>query len=131
MKKTLLVVDDEPAICLILEHYFSADYHVVLTANGQEALTWLSGAPRLDAVIADYEMPLMDGLAFVKHLRANPRYQDVPLLMLSGHLDSNHKIQCLRHGADDYLVKPFNPEELHLRLQNLLRRRRTTESTAS
>lgn len=121
-KKTLLIVDDEPAIRLILEHYFANDYEVVLTANGQEALNWLRAGNNTDAIVADYEMPLLNGLDFIRALRAWPAYESVPLLMLSGTDETSKKIQCLRAGADDYLVKPFNPEELEIRLQKVLSR---------
>lgn len=121
-KKTLLIVDDEPAIRLILEHYFASDYEVVLTANGEEALNWLRSGNNTDAIVADYEMPLLNGLDFIRALRAWPAYESVPLLMLSGTDETSKKIQCLRAGADDYLVKPFNPEELEIRLQKVLSR---------
>ncbi len=122
MKKKLLVVDDEPAICLILEHYFRQDFQVVLKANGQEAMQWLAQGHCPDAIVADYNMPVMDGPAFIRQVRASERHRDVGLIMLSGKESTASKIECLRLGADDYLVKPFNPEELSLRIQNLLSR---------
>lgn len=121
-KKTLLIVDDAPAIRLILEHYFASDYEVVLLANGQEALDWLRAGHNADAIVADYEMPLLNGLDFIRELRAWPAYESVPLLILSSTDDTSKKILCLRAGADDYLIKPFNPEELEIRLQKALSR---------
>ena len=122
LKKTLLIIDDEPAIRLILEHYFASEYEVVLTANGQEAMDWLHQGNYADAIVADYEMPLMNGLDFIRELRAQPSYESVPLLMLSGTDETSKKILCLKAGADDYLVKPFNPEELEIRIQKVLGR---------
>jgi len=122
LKKTLLIIDDEPAIRLILEHYFASEYDVVLTANGQEALDWLHQGHAADAIVADYEMPRLNGLDFIRALRALPAYESVPLLMLSGTDETSKKIGCLRAGADDYLVKPFNPEELEIRIQKVLAR---------
>jgi DNA-binding response OmpR family regulator len=106
LKKTLLIVDDEPAIRLILEHYFASEYEVVLTANGQEALDWLHQGNYADAIVADYEMPVLNGLDFIRELRALSAHETVPL----------------KAGADDYLVKPFNPEELEIRIQKVLGR---------
>jgi DNA-binding response OmpR family regulator len=120
MKKTLLVVDDEPSIRLILEHYFTSDFDVVLKSNGLEAMQWLENGNTADAIIADYAMPVMDGLDFIKRLRATPSYHSTPLLMLSGKDETSNKIKCLKQGADDYVVKPFNPEELDLRVRKLL-----------
>lgn len=122
LKKTLLIVDDEPAIQLILEHYFADDFNVVLTSNGQEALDWLQAGHEADAIVADYEMPRLNGLEFIRALRALPAHEAVPLLMLSATDESSKKIVCLRAGADDYLVKPFNPEELEIRIQKMLGR---------
>lgn len=122
-KKRLLVIDDEPAIRLILEHYFGQEYEVVLTGNGREAMTWLrQGLPAVDAIVADYEMPLMNGLDFIRELRTVPAYENTPLLMLSGTDETSKKILCLRQGADDYLVKPFNPEELEIRIKKVMSR---------
>ncbi|QKG57432.1 response regulator [Hymenobacter sp. BRD128] len=122
LKKTLLIIDDEPAIRLILEHYFASEYEVVLTSNGQEAMDWLRQGNYADAIVADYEMPVMNGLAFIRALRALPTNESVPLLMLSGTDETSKKIACLKAGADDYLVKPFNPEELEIRIQKVLGR---------
>ncbi|GAB2778670.1 DNA-binding response OmpR family regulator [Hymenobacter luteus] len=121
-KKQLLIIDDEPSIRLILEHYFSTEYDVVVTSNGQEALNWLQKGHQADAIVADYEMPQMDGLEFLKRLRAHASHAATPLLMLSVADESSKKIQCLRQGADDYIVKPFNPEELEIRIKNVLNR---------
>ncbi len=122
MKKKLLIVDDEPSIGLILEHYFSKEYLVELKSNGQEAMNWLQEGHHIDAIVADFEMPLMNGLDFIKKLRSSTRFSDIPLIMLSGKDETSNKINCLRHGADDYMVKPFNPEELDVRIKNVLRR---------
>lgn len=122
MKKTLLVVDDEPTIQLILRRYFEAEYLVVAQPNGQAAMQWLDDGNDVDAIVADYEMPVMNGPAFIKRLRTSALHRHVPLIMLSGKEESSSKIQCLRYGADDYMVKPFNPEELDLRLKNMMRK---------
>jgi DNA-binding response OmpR family regulator len=122
MKKTLLVVDDEPSICLILEHYLGANFQVFVKNNGREALDWLQAGNTVDAIIADYSMPLMDGLEFVGRIRSSGAYQGIPLIMLSGKDETKEKIKCLKAGADDYLIKPFNPEELEVRIQSIFRR---------
>ena len=120
MKKTLLIVDDEPSICLILEYYFEPSFNVVVYSNGLEAITWLKQHQYPDAIVADYAMPVMDGLDFIAQVRAMPAHAHTPLLILSGRDDTSHKIKCLKQGADDYIVKPFNPEELDLRINKLL-----------
>lgn len=120
MKKTLLIVDDEPAIRLILKQYLSAEFNIILKADGREALQWLEEGHHADAVVADYHMPQLDGLAFVRELRRQSRFQQLLVFILSANELSSTRIECLRLGADDYLVKPFNLEELKLRLYNRL-----------
>jgi DNA-binding response OmpR family regulator len=124
MKKKLLIVDDEPAIRLILRQYFSTEFEVVLKSNGLEALQWLEKGNRADAIIADYQMPLMDGPAFIQEVRSRSAHCDSVLFILSASEHSSSKIRCLKLGADDYLVKPFSLEELGLRLKNMLARLR-------
>jgi DNA-binding response OmpR family regulator len=120
MHKTLLIVDDEPSIRLILEHYFHAEFKIILKSNGLEAMEWLELGYMPDAIVADYAMPVMNGLDFIKKVRAHPSHKHTPLVMLSGKDETSHKILCLKQGADDYVVKPFNPEELDLRVKKLL-----------
>ena len=122
MKKTLLVIDDEPAIQLILEHFFSCEYEVILMANGSDAMTWLRQGHGVDVIVADYEMPVMNGLDFVRELRASMAHEHTPLLMLSGTDETSKKILCLKQGADDYMIKPFNPEELEIRIKKIMGR---------
>lgn len=120
MHKTLLIVDDEPSIRLILEHYFHSEFKIILKSNGLEAMEWLELGYMPDAIVADYSMPVMDGLDFIKNVRSHPSHKYTPLVMLSGKDETNHKIKCLKQGADDYVIKPFNPEELSLRVKKLL-----------
>ncbi|SEU04410.1 response regulator transcription factor [Hymenobacter actinosclerus] len=122
MKKVLLIVDDEPAMRLILEHYFGTDYQVVTKANGPEAVQWLESGNCPAAIVADYSMPVMNGARFIQRIRADKVCHSVPLIILSGKDSSSTRIECLKMGADDYQIKPFSPEELALRLQNLLNR---------
>ncbi|MFT2008997.1 response regulator transcription factor [Pontibacter sp. 13R65] len=122
MKKKLLIVDDEPSIGLILEHYFAKEYQVTIKLNGQEAMNWLQEGNHVDCIVADYEMPFMNGFEFIRQLQASIFFRDIPLVMLSGKDETSDKIQCLREGADDYMIKPFNPEELEIRIKNMLRR---------
>ena len=122
MKKRLLIVDDEPSIGLILEHFFSKEYEVVVKENGHDAMMWLQDGHFTDGIVADFDMPYMNGLEFIKQLRASALYRDIPLVMLSGKDETNNKIICLKNGADDYMVKPFNPEELDIRIKNMLKR---------
>lgn len=111
MKKKILVVDDEQSICLLLENFLSQDYDVVAISDGLEALEWLEeNLP--DLIISDIQMTKMDGYEFLTNVRKRGFTKHTPIIMLSGKSESKERIKCYKLGAQDYLTKPFNPEEL-------------------
>jgi DNA-binding response OmpR family regulator len=118
----LLVVDDETAIHKILTHYFRQTFDVVTCNNGRDALNWLYSGNFPDFVVADVNMPVMNGMDFLREIRQSGLYSSVPLLFLSGSDSSDTKIACLEAGADDFIIKPFNPRELHARINAILKR---------
>lgn len=122
MKKKILVIDDEQSIRMLLENFLKKEYDVETKGDGLEALKWMEKGNIPDLVVADIQMPNLDGYDFIKNVRASGYYKDIPLIMLSGIESSAEKVKCLKLGANDYLVKPFNPEELLLRIELLLAR---------
>ena len=111
MKKKILVVDDEKSICLLLENFLSQDYDVVSFNDGLEGLEWLEqNLP--DLIISDIQMTKMDGYEFLTSVRKKGFTKHTPVIMLSGKSESKERIKCYKLGAQDYLTKPFNPEEL-------------------
>ncbi len=121
MKKKLLAVDDEKSILMILDFVFGKKYEVTQKNNGKEALTWMQEGNIPDVIIADLNMPELDGFEFIEQVRSSGFYRNIPLIMLSGNESTQDKIKALKNGADDYLVKPFNPEELEARIDNIFR----------
>lgn len=116
----ILVVDDDRRIRELLASYLKANGFLVTTAaNAAEARKSLVGL-MFDVIVLDVMMPGEDGKAFAADLRQQGN--SVPILMLSARTDSQDRIQGLTAGSDDYLGKPFEPEELVLRLRNLVRR---------
>lgn len=111
MKKKILVVDDEISICLLLDNFLSQDYEVVTINTGEEALVWLEGNLP-DLIISDIEMSNMDGYEFLTKVRQRGFTRHTPFVMLSARSESKERIKCYKLGAQDYLTKPFNPEEL-------------------
>ncbi len=122
IKKTLLALDDELSILKILDFYFGKTYNVISKTDGNSALEWMQQGQLPDVIIADVNMPDMNGMEFISQIRTSGFFKDIPLIMLSGNEGTADKIKCLKAGADDYLVKPFNPEELEARITNILRR---------
>jgi DNA-binding response OmpR family regulator len=121
-KKTILIVDDEPTTGLILQHFLEDNYSVVLKEDGAEAVSWLEKGNEPDLIISDLQMPGMDGKDFVKAIRASFLFREIPLIVLSGAEDSSVRISCIEMGADDFIVKPFNPAEVKARISGILRR---------
>ena len=112
MKKKILVVDDEKTTCLLLENVLS-EYTVIIKNSGIEALTWLeNNLP--DLIITDIQMPEISGFDILKEIRLRGFTKHTPVIMLSGNTESKERIKCYQLGAQDYLIKPFNPEELKI-----------------
>ena len=111
MKHKILVIDDEERICLILENFLSVNYDIVSKNDGIQALEWLEGNLP-DLIICDVKMPNMDGYQFLEKVRQRGYTKHTPVIMLSGSEASKERVKCYRLGAQDFLTKPFNPEEL-------------------
>lgn len=121
-KKNLLIMDDEQGIRKILEHFLKDEFQVVIKDDGLAGMQWLEEGNVADLVIADLNMPNLDGKEFLKQLRASNMYSDIPVIILSGSDDSKERIQCLNAGADDFMIKPFNPMEVLAKINAILRR---------
>lgn len=118
---TILVVDDEPSISEVVSIYLRrAGYQVVVAHDGLQALEALEKeAP--DLVVLDLMLPKMDGIQIARRLRAQG---DIPIIMLTARREESDRIAGLEMGADDYVVKPFSPQELVSRVKAVLRRTR-------
>lgn len=115
----ILVVDDDPNIRELVHVLLRNDgFDVTEAINGIDALDKL-GVTRYDLIILDIMMPEMDGWQLCEELR---RYYDMPLLMLTAKGETSQKVRGFQLGADDYLVKPFDPPELSVRVKALLKR---------
>jgi len=116
---SILVVDDEERIITFLRSKLRASGYEVLTAsNGRSALE-LVRSKQPDLMVLDIVMPQMDGMETLKELRS---FSSLPVIMLSAKGTDMDKIKGLTLGADDYLAKPFNPDELVARIESLRRR---------
>ncbi len=111
MSDKILVIDDELSIRLLLENFLAKNYEVICKSNGLDALEWLEGNIP-DLIICDIQMPLMDGYQFLTMVRNRGYTKHTPVIMLSCAENSQDRIRCYQLGSQDFLVKPFNPEEL-------------------
>ena len=115
----VLVIDDDDRIRDLLARYLGrAGYRVSVAADAADARAKMAGL-EYDLLIVDVMMPGEDGVALTASLR---EYHDVPVILLTALGDPEHRIRGLKAGADDYLAKPFEPEELLLRMDAIFRR---------
>jgi len=120
MKKKIIVIDDKEAILKIISIYLSKDYDFKSFINPVEALEWLESNNIPDLIISDIRMPIMSGVEFVDKLKSNQKLKFIPIIILSAEDDSVMRINLLSSGCDDYIVKPFNPLELKVRIKRIL-----------
>ncbi len=122
MPETILVVDDDPDIARFVEvNLRSAGYDVAVASDGEEALQ-RAGQMRPDLVLLDVMMPRIDGFEVAQRLRRNPQTANTSIIMLTAKALSTDKVLGLTAGADDYIIKPFDPIELLARVKGTLRR---------
>jgi diguanylate cyclase (GGDEF)-like protein len=118
----ILVVDDDPDIRDILKLTLSEENYEVLEAgDGEEALTAIRSKP-LDLVLLDYKIPKIDGREVCRSVKSDLLLRHLPIIMVTGKGDINDKVGGIDAGADDYVVKPFEPKELLARIRMILRR---------
>lgn len=120
----ILVVDDTPNNVTLLEDMLTARGHSVATAaDGVEALAKMaSGAP--DLVLLDIMMPRMNGYQVLEHLKADSKFRNIPVIVISAVDDMDSVVRCVELGAEDYLPKPFNPTLLRARVGAILEKKR-------
>jgi DNA-binding NarL/FixJ family response regulator len=118
--KQLLLIDDDPNLILLVKDYLEFQgYEVVTAENGREALEILAkNIP--DMIICDVMMPEMDGYGLVEQVRQDPRTSWIPVMFLSAKGQSHDRVRGLNQGADVYMVKPFEPEELVAQVESSL-----------
>lgn len=117
---TILLVDDEPLLTEMLEYRLRAKgFDVKVAHDGREAMEKFT-QQRPSAVVLDAMMPVYDGMEVLRRIRQDEECGDTPVIMLSARRNEDDIVRALEAGASDYIVKPFLPEELMVRLQRLL-----------
>ncbi len=119
--RRLLLIDDDPNLILLVKDYLEfRGYDVITAENGREALEVLDQETP-DMIICDVMMPEMDGYSLVSAIRQDPKTSWVPVLFLSAKGQSQDRVKGLNIGADVYMVKPFEPEELVAQVESSLK----------
>ncbi|NRB62714.1 MAG: response regulator [Saprospiraceae bacterium] len=122
VRPRVLIVEDNPELGQFIYDSLQADFDPTLTLNGQEALTVLQ-KKTIDLIVSDIMMPHMDGFGLRQKLMDNANWSDIPFVFLTARVMEEDRLQALRMGVDDYMLKPFSIQELQVRLQNLMQRR--------
>lgn len=120
MKKKMLIIDDKIDFRSLVTSFFSRKYDVVAAENGVDALGILQNGYMPDAIVSDLMMPELDGCGFVEQLKASGAFSHIPVIILSSIDTSKKRIELLKKGADDFINKPFNPEELAVKVAKLM-----------
>jgi DNA-binding response OmpR family regulator len=120
MARTILICDDDELLVELLSFRLSAKgYGVLIARDGAEAVE-VATSERPDAILLDNMMPVLDGQQVLRRLRQAPETADIPVIMLTARRQESDIVGAFELGANDYLVKPFIPEELMTRLARLL-----------
>ncbi len=119
---SLLVVEDNTDLQAYLRTVLSDDYYLTFVDNGRAALEYLESAGQVpDLILSDVMMPLMDGFQLLETLRASEQWRNIPVILLTALAERDSRMRAFRIGIDDYVIKPFSPEELQVRIENALR----------
>ncbi|NJM94788.1 MAG: hybrid sensor histidine kinase/response regulator [Cytophagales bacterium] len=118
-KSTVLLAEDNMDLRQYLSEKLSM-YNVVTAGNGREAMAALENGLMPDLILTDFMMPEMDGEEMVKTLRQSPRWADIPVIFLTAKSLDSEKSKILNLGVDDYLIKPFDLDELYLSISNAI-----------
>lgn len=122
----ILAVDDVPMNLEMLDFMLAElDIQLVRAGNGQEALDLLADDPDFDAILLDLEMPVMNGFETLQILKRSDRYREIPVIVITA--DQDEVIKTLALGANDFMAKPYNPDELRLRVMNHVRSKKLND----
>lgn len=129
-KPKVLIVDDTPENIQVLMGTLKDQYAIVAAINGEKALKMAVVEPRPDLILLDIMMPGMDGFEVCSRLNADPETRDIPVIFLSALDDTANKVKGFLTGAVDYISKPFQPEEVHVRVNTHVTMNRLKRSLA-
>jgi signal transduction histidine kinase/DNA-binding response OmpR family regulator len=128
LEQTIVVIEDNPDMQEFVKSFLNVRYDVVKCMNAQDAWHTIE-ENRPNLIITDLMMPVMDGEVFIKKLKDQKEYRDIPIIVITAIADEQKRLRLLRMGVDDYLVKPFNPEELLIKVDNLVSINRSSRSS--
>ena len=120
MSNHILIIEDNPTMRSFLSVLLGQKYKLITKESGEGALAWLDGHNHTNLIICDYKLGGIDGLEFIRRVKSLDQYQRTPFIFLSGKNGSDTRVACLKAGAHDFIVKPFNPGELMLKVERII-----------
>ncbi len=129
-KDVILIVEDNIAMNTFIKEALEDEFTVITAFNGKEGLR-LAEKHLPDCILTDIMMPLMSGDQLVREVRKNPAMDKIPIILLTAKADDDVKVQLLRNGAQDYINKPFNVEDVKARISNMITIKKTWQSLTS
>lgn len=120
MKKNILILDDKKTIANVIAIYLSDEFEITYFENPIQGIQWLQAGNIPDLIITDIYMPQMSGEEFLHFLKNNELFNTIPVIILSGEESSDIRIRMLEEGAEDFILKPFNPLELKIRVKKAI-----------
>lgn len=117
-----MVVEDDPIVSTLVQHLlFRYGYDTCLVTNGQAAADMIDKSKPPQLVMIDVMLPFMDGFELISRIRTKDEWSKVPIIMLTSKTQEGNIVRALESGADDYITKPFNPQELISRVRRFIK----------
>lgn len=120
MKKRIMLIDDKASIAKVVSIYLNKDYDFMYFENPIDAIEWLENGEIPDLIISDVRMPKMMGGDFLRYMKENELFKQIPIVILSSEESTTERIKLLEEGAADFILKPFNPQELKVRIKKII-----------
>ncbi len=118
--KKIVLIDDKASIAKVVAIYLSKEYDFTYFENPIKAIEYLNEGNIPDLIISDIRMPEMMGDEFLHYLKNNAFFKSIPVIILSSEESTTERIRLLEEGAADYILKPFNPLELKVRIKKII-----------
>ena len=115
-----MLIDDKASIAKVVAIYLSKDYDFTYYENPLDAIEKLEEGEMPDLIISDIRMPKMMGDEFLRYMKSNELFKPIPIIMLSSEESTTERIKLLEEGAADFILKPFNPQELKVRIKKII-----------
>uniref|UniRef100_UPI0040499982 response regulator n=1 Tax=Fulvivirga sp. TaxID=1931237 RepID=UPI0040499982 len=121
MKPVILVIEDDQALCWLIEKVLSNDFNVTIKREGVTAMEWLLEGNIPDLILCDFVLPKITGLDFLQNLTNSGVFKEIPVIMYTSHADEQLRQKCFEAGVLEVIEKPFDPPQLIETINDLIK----------